>query len=100
MKIQESTRWLEQQAERLGLECRVEEVVEGKPTVVITRRGYGGCDGSVGVGGGGGGDGGEKAHCGDHKVRGMLLQSCCISMVVMILMLKYQIHVVVVLLSY
>ena len=37
--LQGSTRWLEQQAGRLGLECRVEEAVEGKPTVVITRWG-------------------------------------------------------------
>ena len=35
--FQESTRWLEQQAQRLGLDCRVQEVVEGKPTVLITR---------------------------------------------------------------
>jgi len=36
---QGSTRWLEQQAENLGLQCRVEEAVQGKPTVVITRPG-------------------------------------------------------------
>ena len=35
--LQGSTRWLEQQAENLGLQCRVEEAVQGKPTVVITR---------------------------------------------------------------
>ena len=35
--LQGSTRWLEQQAESLGLQCRVEEAVKGKPTVVITR---------------------------------------------------------------
>ena len=35
--LQGSTRWLEQQADNLGLQCRVEEAVQGKPTVVITR---------------------------------------------------------------
>ena len=36
-KFQESTRWLEHQAQRLGLGCQVQEAVQGKPTVLITR---------------------------------------------------------------